>query len=271
MATGLSPTIEGDYERDGAVCVRGAFSAEHMALAEEAIEAVLADLSSLAKRASHPGDGAFVEDWCSWRRIPAMEQFARRSPAAEIAALLTASTTIRLHHDHVLVKEPGTRQRTPWHQDLPYYDLDGHQNVSMWLPVDPVEGPSSLQCIAGSHRGPWYLPRTFLDGVAAWFPEGTLDEMPDFGDHSDDNQVLSWDLSPGDAVFFHMLTVHGAGPAGDQGRRRVLSLRFVGDDMVHVPRPWPTSPPFPGLADQLSPGAALDHPLFPVLWSAPRR
>jgi hypothetical protein len=46
----------------------------------------------------------------------------------------------------------------------------------------------------------------------------------------------------------------------------VLSVRFLGDDMVHAPRPWATSPPFPGLADELSPGAPMDHPLFPVLW-----
>ena len=54
--------VEGDFWRDGAVCVRGAFSAEHMTLAEAAIDANLADLSPLAKRASGTDDGAFVED-----------------------------------------------------------------------------------------------------------------------------------------------------------------------------------------------------------------
>jgi hypothetical protein len=45
----------------------------------------------------------------------------------------------------------------------------------------------------------------------------------------------------------------------------VLSVRFLGDDMVHAPRAWVTSPPFPGLVDELPAGAPLDHPLFPVL------
>ena len=36
--------------------------------------------------------------------------------------------------------------------------------------------------------------------------------------------------------------------------------------MVHAPRPWTTSPPFPGLEDELPAGAPMDHPLFPVLW-----
>jgi hypothetical protein len=33
--------------------------------------------------------------------------------------------------------------------------------------------------VAGSHRGPWLLPRTFLRGEARWFPEGSLAELPD--------------------------------------------------------------------------------------------
>jgi hypothetical protein len=47
--------------------------------------------------------------------------------------------------------------------------------------------------------------------------------------------------------------------------RRTLSLRFLGDDATHAPRPWTTSPPFPGLADELAAGAPMDHPLFPLL------
>jgi hypothetical protein len=63
-----------------------------------------------------------------------------------------------------------------------------------------------------------------------------------------------------------MLTLHAAAGVGPNSRRRVLSVRFLGDDMVHAPRPWDTSPPFPGLVDELPPGAPMDHPLFPVLW-----
>ena len=255
--------IEGDYQRDGVVCVRGAFSAEQIELARAAIDANLADLSPLAKRASAGDDGAFIEDFCSWSRIAEIERFARESGAAAIAAELTASATIRLYHDHVLVKEPGTFQRTPWHQDLPYYNVDGRQNVSMWIPVDPVARESTLECLAGSHLGAWFMPRTFLDGQAKWFPDGTLAELPEID--PDDPRIRAWELEPGDAVCFNMLTLHAAGPVTGTHRRRVLSLRFLGDDMVHAPRAWATSPPFPGLADELPAGAAMDHPLFPVL------
>jgi hypothetical protein len=56
---------------------------------------------------------------------------------------------------------------------------------------------------------------------------------------------------------------------GARPRRRVFSVRFLGDDMRHAPRRWKTSPDFPGLADRLPAGAAMDHPLFPgSSWAA---
>ena len=259
--------IEGDFHHDGAVCVRDAISDEYVELARAAIDANLDDLSPLAKRASSDDDGAFVEDFCNWQRLPAIERFARESGAAAIAGRLMGAGTVRLYHDHVLVKEPGTRQRTPWHQDQPYYNIDGRQNASMWFPVDPVSYESTLQFVAGSHRGEWYMPRSFLDDQAKWFPDGTLAELPDVDGRPDEFRIIGWELEPGDAIFFHMLTLHAAGGVPGTTRRRVLSLRFLGDDIVHAPRPWTTSPPFDGLADELPAGAPMDHPLFPVLWA----
>ena len=255
-----------DFWRDGAVVVRGALNPELVEMARAAIDANLGSLSPLAKRASSDDDGAFVEDFCNWTRVRPIERFIRESPAAAIAGELMGSQRVRLYHDHVLVKEPATRQRTPWHQDLPYYNVGGAQNVSMWIPVDPVSRASTLEFVAGSHLGPWYMPRTFLDGQAKWFPDGSLAELPDIDGRPDDFRILGWELEPGDMVCFHMLTLHAAGGVDGRHRRRVLSLRFLGDDMVHAPRAWLTSPPFPGLVDELADGAPLDHPLFPVLW-----
>jgi len=259
--------IEGDFQRDGAVCVRAVVQPEHVELAREAIEANLADLSPRAKRASADGDGAFIEDFCNWQRIASMERFIRQSGTAAVAADLMGAATVRLYHDHVLVKEPGTRQATPWHQDQPYYNIDGRQNASMWFPVDPVSRAATLKFVAGSHQGDWYMPRSFLDDRAKWFPEGSLLDLPDVDGHPDDFTILGWELEPGDAVFFHMLTLHSAGGVDGPHRRRVLSVRFLGDDIVHSPRRWPTSPDFLGLADELPAGAPMDHDLFPILWT----
>jgi ectoine hydroxylase-related dioxygenase (phytanoyl-CoA dioxygenase family) len=258
--------VEGDYWRDGAVCVRGALDGGLVDLARAAVEANLADLGPLAKRASPDGDGAFVEDFCSWTRLPELRALALEPRIAEVAAAVMGTDgPVRLYHDHVLVKEPGTRQRTPWHQDLPYYNVDGRLNVSLWIPVDPVPVSSTLQLVGGSHLGPWFMPRTFLDGRAKWFPEGSLAELPDVEADPERYPVLAWELEPGDLVAFHMLTLHASAGVDGPDRRRVVSLRYLGDDMRHAVRDWETSPPFPGLAEELPDGAPLDHPLFPVV------
>jgi ectoine hydroxylase-related dioxygenase (phytanoyl-CoA dioxygenase family) len=266
MAAPLSPALIADYRRDGAVCVRGAFSADDVALVAAGIERNLANPSTRGLVASPAGDaGRFFEDFCNWDRVPEYERFIRGSPGGSIAGALMGSKTARLYHDHLLVKEAGTLQPTPWHQDQPYYNIDGRQTVSMWMPVDPVPRSSTLEFLAGSHLGPWLMPRSFMDDQARWFPEGALADLPAIDRET--APIIGWPLEPGDAVFFHMLTLHTA--SGTQTRRRAFSVRFLGDDVVHAPRAWRTSPPFPELEGELPAGAPMDHRLFPVVWEAP--
>ena len=257
-----------DFARDGAVCLRNVIRPEMIDLLRQGIDANIAAPSPRAKVASNPDDpGRFIEDFCNWAGNPAYRRFIFESGLGEIAAELMGSTTARLYHDHMLTKEPGTLQPTPWHQDQPYYNVDGRQNCSFWIPVDPVSQLSTLQFVAGSHLGPWLMPRSFMDAEARWFPEGSLADLPDIEADRSAFPILAWPLEPGDVVCFHMLTLHSA--AGADRRRRVFSVRFLGDDAVHAPRAWTTSPPFPGLEAELPAGAPMHHPLFPIAWPHP--
>lgn len=259
-------TIEA-FQNDGAVVIRGLFDADRLADLAEGIDHNLQHPSPRAKVASRPEDpGWFFEDFCNWQENDAYRRFIFDSGVGQVAAELMRSQTARLYHDHLLVKEPGTQQKTPWHQDQPYYNVNGRQNVSMWLPVDPVSRQATLEFIAGSHLGPWLMPRTFMDNEAKWFPEGTLDELPDIEANRERYRILGWGLEPGDAVFFHMLTLHASGGVSGKDRRRAFSVRFLGDDMTHAPRHWTTSPPFTGLDKELPAGAPMKHPLFPLLY-----
>ena len=254
------------FQRDGACVVRRLLTPDELALLAEGIEANLAAPSPRGKVASRPDDpGRFFEDFCNWQQIDAYRRFVFETPLALLAQRLMGSQQVRLYHDHLLVKEPGTRQKTPWHQDQPYYNIAGLQNVSMWIPVDPVPRASTLEFVAGSHRGPWLMPRTFMDHQARWFPEGSLADLPDVEGAREQFDILGWHIEPGDFVCFHMLTLHAAAGVEGTQRRRVFSLRFLGDDIRHAPRRWKTSPDFPGLAETLAAGAAMDHPLFPRL------
>ena len=258
-------TVE-EFATVGAVIVRVLFDPAEVATIERGIERVLADPSPRFKVASTAEDpGSFVEDFCNWQRIEELREIAFSSKAADVAAALTGSRQVRLFHDHVLVKEPNTQQETPWHQDQPYYNVDGFDNCSMWAPVDPVAAESTLEFLAGSHRQGWLMPRTFMTNEAKWFPEGSLSDLPDIEANRDDHDIRGWAMQPGDAVFFHMLTLHHAYGVAGSARRRAFSLRFLGDDMVHAPRRWVTSPQFDGLEEQLPAGAPMDHEFFPVL------
>ena len=258
------------YQRDGAVVIRSLLSPDEISVLTRGIDANLASPSAMAIIASTPDDpGFFIEDFCNWSTNAYYRSVSFDSALPETAALLTGSRTIRLYHDHMLTKEPGTRQRTPWHQDQPYYNVAGHQNVSFWIPVDPVPRISTLEFVAGSHLGPWLMPRTFMDKQAKWFPEGSLADLPDIEDNRSHFNIIGWELEPGDVVAFHMLTLHATAGVDPDRRRRVFSARYLGDDMRHAPRRWKTSPDFPGLADTLSEGAPLDDPRFPVVWPRP--
>lgn len=255
-----------EFRTAGATIIRGLFTPDEVATVERGIERNLAELSPKSSLTTKPGDpGKFVEDFCNWQRIDEFRSIAFDSRAADVAATLMGSQQVRLFHDHTLVKEPGTQQQTPWHQDQPYYNVEGFDNCSMWMPVDPVAAESTLEFLAGSHLAGWLMPRSFLESQAKWFPDGSLTELSDIEAHRDEHDIRAWAMEPGDAVFFHMLTLHHSYGVPGKNRRRVFSLRFLGDDATHAPRPWTTSPDFGDELADLPAGVAMDHPLFPVL------
>ena len=250
------------FQHDGAVVLRGVF-ADWVEVMAAGVERNMANPGPYGSE-NAVEEGRFFDDYCNWQRIPEFEQVIRASPAAEIAAKSMGSKTAQIFHDHVLVKEPGTPKETPWHQDGPYYFVEGAQTVSMWIPLDPVR-KASLRLIAGSHRWTgmvrpvsWADDSDFYDGDEPWIP------VPDPDANPDENKVLEWEMNPGDAVLFDYRTVHGARGNMSATRRRALSLRWVGDDARYVERPGRTSPPFPGHG--MVAGQRLRNDWFPVIW-----
>jgi ectoine hydroxylase-related dioxygenase (phytanoyl-CoA dioxygenase family) len=257
--------VAAEFRRDGACVVRGLLEDDELAQLAEGVERNLADPSARAiEGGGDTGSGRFFEDFRNWTRIAPFESVIRNSRLGPVAAALMGSRTVRLHHDHLLVKEPGTTIRTPWHQDQPYYNIDGSNTVSFWIPLDPVPRESTLEFVAGSHASrTWYMPRGFFDDRPLVFDEGTFAEVPDIDSARDGDTILGWALEPGDAAAFNMLTLHAA--AGSRNRRRAFSVRLVGDGVRLAARPHATSPTFSELDGVLALGDELDHPLFPRL------
>ncbi len=252
------------FRRDGAIVLRGVFG-EWVEPLRAGVARNMAE-SSADVRIYHgkDGSGLFFGDYANWSRIPEYRAFVFDSPAAAIAARLMGSRTARLFHEHVLVKEPGTDVPTPWHHDLPYYCVEGRQNVSMWLALDPVPAETTVEFIAGSHDwGRRFRPERF--NRTALYDDDGLEPVPDIDANRANFTILSWPLEPGDCVAFHFLTLHGApGNRSAATRRRGFSSRWIGDDARFALRKGPTSPPFRGL--KLAPGQPMDAPEFPLVF-----
>jgi len=251
------------FQADGAIVLRGVFS-DWVERLRSGVERDMASPGPF-ERTYRPQDGSapFFQDFCNWQRIPEFRTFVHDSPAAAIAARLMRSKSARFFHDHVLVKQPGTSTVTPWHQDQPYYCVEGSQTVSFWTPLDPVSREVVMECVAGSHRwGKGFRPQRF-DGTPL-YPRDDFEPMPDIEAERGRYRIVGWDMEPGDAIAFSFRTLHGA-PANRSSRpRRVFSSRWLGDDAVFAERGGKTSPPFPDL--KLKPGEPLEAPEFPLVY-----
>lgn len=249
------------YQREGVVLIKGLW-ADWVDVIRKGVERNMAEPGPYAAENLKPGEGGrFFDDYCNWERIPEFADVIRNSAAAEVAAQLMGSDTVQMFHDHVLVKEPGTSKPTPWHQDGPYYFVEGSQNVSFWSPLDPVK-EASLRCVAGSHK--WekeVMPMRWLAETSFYPNPEKYMAVPD--PDAEGMEVREWQMEPGDAVAFNYKTLHGARGNNAGTRRRAFSLRLVGEDARYVERPGRTSPPYPG--HEMQPGQRLREDWFPYL------
>ena len=109
------------------------------------------------------GKEIFYDDYCNWQRIEEYKDFIFNSDVAKIAVQLMQSKKVNLFHEHILIKEPGATKRTPWHQDQPYYCVDGKDNCSLWIPLDKISKEVCPEYVKFSHS--WnkqYLPTKFF-------------------------------------------------------------------------------------------------------------
>lgn len=250
------------YQREGVVLIKGLFK-DHVDQIRAGIERNMVEPGEYAAENLKAGEGGrFFDDYCNWQRIPEFVEVVNNSSAAEAAADLMQSQTVQMFHDHVLVKEPGTNKATPWHQDGPYYFVEGKQTVSFWSPMDPVTD-ASLRCVAGSHLWEksvlptrWLSEQNFYADSEAYMP------VPD--PDAEGMPIREWEMEPGDAVAFNYYVLHGARGNTTEKRRRAFSLRLLGDDARYIERPGRTSPPFPG--HDMKPGQVLREDWFPIIY-----
>ncbi len=269
------------FQIDGAVVLRGVLDREFVLAMAEPVERLLrepemADMTAMGDglaaagetvlRDASPRRGRFVSGVDHWLRHAAFRDFACSSGVPAIVGSLLRSSKVNLWEDSVLVKEPGTGERTAWHQDLSYFHVTGEQLCTTWIPLDFADADSgAMTFVRGSHR--WnqvFRPNLFVSTMPIPGTDG--DEVPEIDALAARGEVdlVQWDLGPGDVSVHHARTLHAAGPNQTLDRwRRAISIRYCGDDARYHFRPG--APRKPHHTDDRE-GQVLDHECCPVVW-----
>lgn len=228
------------YRADGFVKLPGLLDqAELVPLLRELDE-------QLTEPGPHGSVQRFATDRCFALDRPALRSWALDSVMGENAARAMGSTEARFFFDHLFAFEPNQPiDEHYWHQDQPYWPIEGEQIVSFWVPFTSCTAHSSgLKFVRGSHRDTMFFRPRGFDGelppddlgeraalavdVAEQF---RADAAPPFHEDARHGEVVDFDFEAGDAVMFHTRTVHSSGGNRSTTDRRVaLSLRYMGDD-----------------------------------------
>ena len=154
------------YADDGVTVVRGAFDPIWVERLRAVADRSMGERTPLTREYDSNAGGRFHAATFRWLGDPDLDAFVRESPAGRIAGELMGATTVSFFFDHLLVKEPGTDNPTPWHQDLPYWPVLGDQICSLWFALDTVDDDNgAVRYVAGSHRETtWYRAQSFGGG-----------------------------------------------------------------------------------------------------------
>ena len=251
------------FERDGVVCLREAF-------APEWVDAVSRGMD-LAQREPRPGyaytiaepgePGYFFYDTFMYQRIPEFERFYRESPAADLAMHILRSSSIIFYFDFMLIKEPGTSAKTPWHYDEAYWPVSGTQMCNIWMPVEPAPVETTLRFARGSQRWTENYRLMSFDPRVDYPDPPDAPPVPDWDCEPGDHEIVYAALAPGDCVIFHNRTHHCApGNSLRSQRRRALATHWIGDDIRFNNKPHSLDPPHRA---GLTHGGRMECRLFP--------
>ena len=194
-----------------------------------------------------------------------------QGPLGHIVHEATGSTRVVFYCDQLFLKEPGSRVKTPFHQDKPYFLVDGGDVAVAWVPVDVVDRDNgAMRYVRGSHLwGRTFKPSDFRTETGT-FPEVggiSLDGL-DTLDPSQlrDEDIVYFDAQPGDVIIHHWATLHGStGNVSATRTRRAASVRFALDGCRFHRRP--SSPEPFRFTVHLAEGAPLESdPRFEVVW-----
>ena len=268
------------YQRDGVVLLPEMFDRDWIELLNNGLVANCTNPTDRSRLWDRDTAGrSMFWDSQAWQGIEQYRQFIFDSPAAQIAGALMESKHINFYFDAVFVRSAGSQFATPWHQDEPYWSVEGFDTCTIWMPLVPVKRKNALAYVPGSHR---------LDSVFYQYNFGNLNpdaktgvdqvdfssvaekSFPDIDADPESFGVVSWDMQPGDCVAFNSRIMHGGSGKLDEDRElRVFTTKWLGDDVRIKFRECGMDPDHSTIMTEhgLKPGDRPGTDLYPRVWS----
>ncbi|MBO3463236.1 phytanoyl-CoA dioxygenase family protein [Aetokthonos hydrillicola Thurmond2011] len=246
-----------DFERDGVIHIKKAVDNNWIERMRTALERNLSN--SVGIRGSQKKGVHVTHDYGLWLKDADFRALVFESPLPTLAAQVLKSEKLNFLSDGFFVKKPTAQSSVVWHNDQPYWPVQGWKCCKIWLALDPVTKENGrLEYIKGSH-----LWKKELDDRLEnpWFLE------------SEPREVIYWDMEPGDCLIHHFLTIHHSVSNTSFSVRRAIVTNWSGDDVTYKYRPntWPYIPVeeinIPGFNSMktLKNGEQLDCDVFPKI------
>lgn len=232
------PVFKKSLLEDGVVLVPGLLDGEMMANLRTCYDWSVANPGPVAT--SNPGDD---EENMSWRDYgnpgaPAIyHNVIKTLPFAKMLKEAWESEHVWYHEEEPFLKK-GKSDRIAWHQDTAYTPWNGEHWVNCWITFEAIPRTHSIEVVRSSHLGPLYNDpfSVYKDmpGESIIIEDPERPNLPDIEAVRKTNpaawSIVSYDIEPGDVVFFHPACLH-SGPATDEQvpLRSTLTIRFFGD------------------------------------------
>ena len=232
------------YRRDGFVHIPGIISKHEAGRFREAA------LNHARQAAAH-NTGIFSQFVNVWESDPTMRELTLHPNLAEVATKL-AGVSLRLWHDHLLIKEPHNEKATEFHQDQPYWPHENSPDpLSAWVALCdvPVER-GCMTFIPGSHERDDLAPQNLSDSRS----------LMELAPEMEWQERVTLPLKAGDCTFHHGRCAHMATPNATDDPR-------VAHVIIYMPRTTTYSGKNHPVTDRchFEPGQVLEGEMFPDL------
>ena len=240
----ITPEEVNNYQRNGVIMLKDMFDSQWIELLKRGLAKNMNNPTHRARTWDRDAQGrTMFWDSQAWQSIDEYQEFIFNSAAAQLAGKLLRSKEVNFFFDAVFLRSPGSQFSTPWHQDEPYWSIEGYDTCTIWMPLVPVRKKNALALVPRSHLNNRIFdqynfgnlnPDRHKDVDQVDFSHISEESIPDIDENREKYGVVSWDMQPGDCLVFNSRTLHGgSGKLDEDQELQVFTSKWAGDD-VHI-------------------------------------